>query len=106
MEIRTTYHKELQQIQDDVLVMGSLIERGITGSIAALKNKDLTAAEQIIADGNADMVALARGMLFDPHWTWRAAATLGADVAFPPQYVRAYKSHWLRSLTARSDPSG
>ena len=63
-------------------------------------------AEQIIADGQADMVALARGMLFDPHWTWRAAAALGADVAFPPQYVRAYKSHWLRSLAAGLDPSG
>ena len=50
MEIRTTYHKELQQIQDDVLVMGSLVEKAITGSVAALKSKDIAAAQQIVAD--------------------------------------------------------
>ena len=50
MEIRTTYHKELQQIQDDVLVMGSLVEKAITGSVAALKNKDIDTAQQIVAD--------------------------------------------------------
>ena len=55
-------------------------------------------AAEIIDEGHADMVALARGMLFDPHWTWRAAAELGADIAFPPQYIRAYKSNWLRSF--------
>jgi 2,4-dienoyl-CoA reductase-like NADH-dependent reductase (Old Yellow Enzyme family) len=60
-------------------------------------------AEQIIADGHADMVALARGMLFDPHWTWRAAAELGAQVPFPPQYVRAYKSAWLQGQAAGGD---
>ena len=62
-------------------------------------------AERIIAEGQADMVALARGMLFDPHWAWRAAAALGAEVAFPPQYVRGYKSGWLQSLAAGHDPS-
>ena len=60
-------------------------------------------AEEIIADGHADMVALARGMLFDPHWTWRAAAELGAQVPFPPQYVRAYKSSWLQAQAAGGD---
>jgi phosphate transport system protein len=50
VEIRTTYHKELQQIQDDVLVMGSLVEKAITGSVAALKSKDIAAAQQIVAD--------------------------------------------------------
>ncbi len=53
-------------------------------------------AESIITDQKADFVALARGMLFHPHWPWRAAVTLNADVDFPPQYVRAYKSKWLR----------
>ena len=38
-------------------------------------------AEDIVASGKADMVALARGMLFDPHWAWRAAAELGGEVA-------------------------
>jgi len=46
-------------------------------------------AEQIIADGKADAVALARGMLFDPRWPWHAAVELGARVAAPPQYWRS-----------------
>ena len=46
-------------------------------------------AEDIIAGGKADLVALARGMLFDPHWAWRAAAELGAQVRAPKQYWRA-----------------
>lgn len=46
-------------------------------------------AEAIIASGQADMIALARGILYDPHWPWHAAASLGATVAVPPQYLRA-----------------
>lgn len=45
-------------------------------------------AEAIVADGQADLVALARGMLYDPRWGWHAAAELGADVAYPNQYQR------------------
>ena len=40
-------------------------------------------AEAIVAEGKADMVALARAFLDDPHWGWHAAAALGADVARP-----------------------
>ncbi len=46
-------------------------------------------AEDIVASGKADMVALARGMLYDPRWPWHAAAQLGAQAAAPPQYWRA-----------------
>ncbi len=45
-------------------------------------------ADAIIASGQADMVALARGMLYDPRWPWHAAAELGAQVDAPPQYWR------------------
>lgn len=45
-------------------------------------------AEAIVAEGRADLVALARGMLYDPRWGWHAAAELGADVAYPKQYER------------------
>ena len=55
-------------------------------------------AEAIIGNGEADFVALARGFLSDPHWPWRAAAALDAEVAFPPQYLRGYKSGWLRGF--------
>ena len=46
-------------------------------------------AEAIIAEGRADLVALARGMLFDPRWPWHAAVALGAEVEAPPQYWRS-----------------
>ena len=46
-------------------------------------------AEDIVASGKADLVALARGMLYDPRWPWHAAAQLGANAEAPPQYWRA-----------------
>ena len=46
-------------------------------------------AEDIVAQGKADMVALARGFLWDARWAWHAARTLGARVPIPPQYQRA-----------------
>ena len=45
-------------------------------------------AEEIVASGQADMVALARAMLYDPRWGWHAAAELGATVDAPRQYWR------------------
>jgi NADPH2 dehydrogenase len=49
-------------------------------------------AEEIVASGKADMVALARGMLYDPRWGWHAAAELGGQVVAPPQYWRSQPS--------------
>ncbi|WMD21338.1 NADH:flavin oxidoreductase/NADH oxidase [Achromobacter seleniivolatilans] len=46
-------------------------------------------AEDIIVQGQADMVALARGMLYDPRWPWHAAAQLGGQVTAPRQYWRS-----------------
>jgi len=46
-------------------------------------------AETIVSSGQADMVALARGMLYDPRWPWHAAAKLGAQVDAPRQYWRS-----------------
>ncbi|WP_338415687.1 NADH:flavin oxidoreductase/NADH oxidase [uncultured Sphaerotilus sp.] len=46
-------------------------------------------AEAILAAGQADLVALARGILYDPHWPWHAAAKLGGQVTAPPQYWRS-----------------
>lgn len=47
-------------------------------------------AESIIRSGQADMVALARGMLYNPHWTWEAAVALGQEAAYPHQYARCH----------------
>lgn len=46
-------------------------------------------AEAIIGTGDADMIALARTILYEPRWPWHAAAHLGAKVTAPPQYWRS-----------------
>jgi 2,4-dienoyl-CoA reductase-like NADH-dependent reductase (Old Yellow Enzyme family) len=46
-------------------------------------------AEKILADGDADLIALARAMLYDPRWPWHAAAHFGAQVKAPAQYLRS-----------------
>lgn len=45
-------------------------------------------AEAIVGTGDADMIALARTVLYDPRWPWHAAAALGAQVTVAPQYLR------------------
>jgi len=61
-------------------------------------------AEAIVAEGKADLVALARAVLADPRWPWRAAAVLGSDIAVPPQYARAARTldHWVVPAAGRS----
>jgi 2,4-dienoyl-CoA reductase-like NADH-dependent reductase (Old Yellow Enzyme family) len=46
-------------------------------------------AERILESGQADAIALARAMLYNPRWPWHAAAALGAQVQAPPQYWRS-----------------
>lgn len=49
-------------------------------------------AEDILQHGKADMVALARGMIAEPRWPWRAAAELGGTVQGSTQYYRCLPS--------------
>eukprot|EP00160_Parvularia_atlantis_P020084 Unigene8168_Nuclearia_a/m.25057 Unigene8168_Nuclearia_a/g.25057 ORF Unigene8168_Nuclearia_a/g.25057 Unigene8168_Nuclearia_a/m.25057 type:complete len:370 (+) Unigene8168_Nuclearia_a:136-1245(+) len=53
---------------------------------------DPSHANEIVANGRADLVLLARELLRNPHWTLRAAEAIGASTAelVPPQYARAY----------------
>jgi 2,4-dienoyl-CoA reductase-like NADH-dependent reductase (Old Yellow Enzyme family) len=50
---------------------------------------DFDQAEAIIGTGDADMIALARTILYDARWPWHAAAHLGAKVKAPDQYLRS-----------------
>ncbi|HRX83727.1 MAG TPA: NADH:flavin oxidoreductase/NADH oxidase [Phycisphaerae bacterium] len=64
-------------------------EAGIaTGAVGMIT--DAHQAEQILTEGKADAVLLARAMLLDPYWPLHAAEALGADVAWPDQYARAH----------------
>jgi 2,4-dienoyl-CoA reductase-like NADH-dependent reductase (Old Yellow Enzyme family) len=54
-------------------------------------------AENILERKQADAIALARAMLYNPRWPWHAAAELGATVQAPPQYWRA-QPHQYKDL--------
>lgn len=56
-----------------------------------------TGAEAIVANGQADMVAMARAFMMNPRWTWRAAVELGATVDVPPQVLRATPAKIFRT---------
>ncbi|WP_048439882.1 NADH:flavin oxidoreductase/NADH oxidase [Caenimonas sp. SL110] len=51
-------------------------------------------AQEIIASGKADAVALARAILYNPRWPWHAAAQLGAHVFAPKQYWRSQPAEY------------
>ncbi len=46
-------------------------------------------ADQIVRNGEADLVLLARELLRDPYWPLRAARELGQAMSWPAQYLRA-----------------
>lgn len=48
-----------------------------------------TESEKILAENKADLIVMARELLRDPYFPLHAAKTLGADVKWPDQYVRA-----------------
>ena len=51
-------------------------------------------ANEIIADGQADMIMIARAAMFNPRWAWQAALELGAETAYADQYVRCRPDLW------------
>ena len=56
--------------------------------------RDASLAEGIVSQGKADMISLARGMLYDPRWSWHAAEELGAVASYPKQYERSRPAKW------------
>jgi 2,4-dienoyl-CoA reductase-like NADH-dependent reductase (Old Yellow Enzyme family) len=58
-------------------------------------------ANDIVTRGDADLVALARGILDDPRWGWHAAEALGVEMPRPPQYDRARPAVWPGAALVR-----
>ncbi|MHA3057576.1 NADH:flavin oxidoreductase/NADH oxidase [Acinetobacter sp. ANC 5584] len=54
-------------------------------------------AELIVRHHQADAIALARAILYDPRWVWHAAASLGEPVQIAPQYLRC-QPHGFKNL--------
>lgn len=50
MEIRQEFHSRLKEIQNEILAMGSMVEKALDRSVEALKKRDVNLAKQIIAD--------------------------------------------------------
>ena len=48
MMLRKTFENEIQQVRDDVLVLGSMVEQAILGSVEALRKRDIKASQRII----------------------------------------------------------
>lgn len=46
---------------------------------------DARLAEQIVSSGQADMIAIGRGAMWDPRWAWHAALELGTEANYPPR---------------------
>jgi 2,4-dienoyl-CoA reductase-like NADH-dependent reductase (Old Yellow Enzyme family) len=61
-----------------------------------------SAAEAVIAEGRADQVAIARGILDDPRWGYHAATELGAEIALPAPYARVAPKLWPGAALKRS----
>jgi 2,4-dienoyl-CoA reductase-like NADH-dependent reductase (Old Yellow Enzyme family) len=51
-------------------------------------------AEEVVVQGRADLVAIARAMMDDPRWAWHAARELGAEAPYAPNYQRCHPSVW------------
>ena len=51
-------------------------------------------AEEIVASGKADLIAIARAVMDDPRWAWHAARELGGEAAYAPNYVRCSPAVW------------
>lgn len=51
-------------------------------------------AEAIVGTGDADFVAIARAILYNPRWPWHAAAHFGASVKAPSQYLRSQPTRY------------
>ena len=48
--IRKTFESEIQQVKDEVILLGSMVEHAILGSVEALKKRDIAASEKLIAE--------------------------------------------------------
>ena len=57
--------------------------------------------EEILASGQADMIAIARAILDNPRWVWHAAERFGVKIDYPPQYARVHASQWPGTKIAR-----
>ncbi|MBB3020521.1 2,4-dienoyl-CoA reductase-like NADH-dependent reductase (Old Yellow Enzyme family) [Microvirga lupini] len=64
---------------------------------------DFVQAEAILSTGDADLIAIARAIIYDPRWPWHAAAHFGAAVKAPSQYLRSQPRQFPNLFDVRAD---
>lgn len=64
---------------------------------------DPVQAEGILRSGDADLIAIARAILYNPRWPWHAAAQLGARIRAPDQYLLSRPRHLPDLFEMRKD---
>lgn len=68
--------------------------------------RDPKLAQDLLDRGACDMVALARGFLYEPRWTWRAAYELGAEADYPEQVQRGNPLLWPQAFEGDAPSTG
>jgi 2,4-dienoyl-CoA reductase-like NADH-dependent reductase (Old Yellow Enzyme family) len=62
-------------------------------------------AEAIVASGEADLVALGRGALWNPRFAWHAAEALGAEAAYAPKMMACHPKLRPQVFPRRATPA-
>ena len=62
-------------------------------------------AENIVAAGKADFIALARGAMYDPRWAWHAAEELGAEAPYAPKTMAGHPKMRPQLFPKRAQPA-
>lgn len=62
-------------------------------------------AEFLIAEGKADLIGIARGMIYDPRWPWHAAVKLDAKIEIPAPYWRCVPGDSLDHFNPAPHPA-
>ncbi|OFW05206.1 MAG: oxidoreductase [Acidobacteria bacterium RIFCSPLOWO2_02_FULL_68_18] len=66
---------------------------------------DPALAEDIVAGGRADMVALGRGVMWDPRWAWHAAEALGVETEYAPKMKSCHPALRPQVFPRRQTPA-
>ena len=64
----------------------------VTRTVGLIQTPEV--AENIVSSGQADLIAIGRSMLDNPHWGWHAAKILGGEILRPQQYCRVMPKQW------------
>jgi NADPH2 dehydrogenase len=88
-------HAQVKVAPGYQVVFAEKVKKSVTMKVRAVGMiADPAQAEAILAEGKADMVAMARAFLDNPRWAWHAAQRYGIKLDYPPQYARSRYDQW------------